>query len=131
MTDRTRALESAAWAAAEGIATADQRSLLEADPVAWRLTLERLMDETEDALDSVSGIEGPERAQVVGDFEAELDRLEAAYDLINRSASAGTEVLIPTADPTGEVRLQAIEGYIDSVRVEGGTAALRQLAVEV
>ena len=107
MTDRTRALEAAAWAAAEGIATADQRALLEADPVAWRLTLERLMDDTEDALDSVSGIEGPERAQVVGDFEAELDRLEAAYDLLTRSTSSGSEVLIPTADPTGEVRLQA------------------------
>jgi len=107
MTDRTRALELAAWAAAEGIATADQRSLLEADPVAWRLTLERLMDETEDALDSVSGIEGPERAQVVGDFEADLDRLEAAYDLLLGSARSGSEVLIPTADPTGEVRLQA------------------------
>src|SRR6478735_5794226 len=101
MTDPSRALEAAAWAAAEGIATADQRALLEADPVAWRLTLERLMDETEDALESVSGIEGPERAQVVGDFEAELDRLEAAYDLITRSASSGTGVLIPTADPTG------------------------------
>lgn len=107
MTDRTRALEAAAWAAAEGTATADQRTLLEADPVAWRLTLERLMDETEDALDSVSGIGGPERAQVVGDFEAELDRLEAAYDLITRSVSTGSEVLIPTADPSGEVRLQA------------------------
>ena len=79
MPDQTRALEAAAWAAAEGIATADQRALLEADPVAWRLILERLMDETEDTLDSVSGIEGPERAQVVGDFEAELDRLCLLY----------------------------------------------------
>ncbi|MEO6317761.1 MAG: DEAD/DEAH box helicase [Acidimicrobiales bacterium] len=107
MPDHSRALEAAAWAAAEGIATADQRALLEADPAAWRLILERLMDETEDSLDSVSGIEGPERAQVVGDFEADLDRLEAAYDLLLGSARSGSEVLIPTADPTGEVRLQA------------------------
>src|SRR5690349_2613922 len=107
MTDPSRALESAAWAAAEGIASSDQRALLEADPVAWRLTLERLMDETEDALDSVSGIEGPERAQVVGDFEAELDRLEAAWELLTVGATTGGAVLIPTADPTGEVRLQA------------------------
>src|SRR3954452_4526840 len=106
MTDPSRALESAAWAAAEGMASSDQRALLEADPVAWRLTLERLMDETEDALDSVSGIEGPERAQVVGDFEAELDRLEAAWELLTVGSSGGP-VLIPTADPTGEVRLQA------------------------
>ena len=107
MPDLTRALEAAAWAAAEGIATAEQRSLLEADPVAWRLILERLMDETEDNLDSVSSIEGPERAQVVSDIEADLDRLEAAYDLLIGSTSTGSEVLIPTADPTGEIRLQA------------------------
>ncbi len=107
MPDLSRALEAAAWAAAEGIASADQRALLEADPAAWRLILERLMDETEDNLDSVSGIEGPERAQVVGDFEADLDRLEAAYDLLIGSARTGSEVLIPTADPAGEVRLQA------------------------
>ena len=84
MPDTSRALEAAAWAAAEGIATAEQRAVLEADPVAWRLMLERLMDETEDNLDSVSSIEGPERAQVVGDIEADLDRLEAAYDLLHR-----------------------------------------------
>ncbi len=65
------------------------------------------MDVTEDNLDSVSGIEGPERAQVVADVEADLDRLEAAYDLLLGSTSRGAEVLIPTADPSGEVRLQA------------------------
>jgi superfamily II DNA or RNA helicase len=81
--------------------------MLEADPVAWRLILERLMDETEDNLESVSSIEGPERAQVVSDIEADLERLEAAYDLLLGSARDGSEVLIPTADPSGEIRLQA------------------------
>ena len=65
------------------------------------------MDETEDNLESVSSIEGPERAQVVADVEADLDRLEAAYDLLIGSTRTGSEVLIPTADPTGEIRLQA------------------------
>ncbi|MFL6207055.1 MAG: DEAD/DEAH box helicase [Acidimicrobiales bacterium] len=81
--------------------------MLEADPVAWRLMLERLLDETEDNLDAVSTLEGPERAQVVGDIEAELERLEAAYDLLLASTGNGAPVLIPTADPTGEIRLQA------------------------
>jgi superfamily II DNA or RNA helicase len=103
----SRALEAAAWAAAEGIASAEQRAMLEADPVAWRLMLERLMDETEDNLDAVSTLEGPERAQVVGDIEAELERLEAAYELLLASTGNGAPVLIPTADPTGEIRLQA------------------------
>jgi superfamily II DNA or RNA helicase len=107
MPDTSRALEAAAWAAAEGIASAEQRAMLEADPVAWRLMLERLLDETEDNLDAVSTLEGPERAQVVGDVEAELERLEAAYDLLLGSSGNGAPVLIPTADPTGEIRLQA------------------------
>jgi superfamily II DNA or RNA helicase len=107
MPDTSRALEAAAWAAAEGIASAEQRTMLEADPVAWRLMLERLMDETEDNLDAVSTLEGPERAQVVGDIEAELERLEAAYDLLLASTGNGAPVLIPTADPSGEIRLQA------------------------
>ena len=81
--------------------------MLEADPVAWRLMLERLMDDTEDSLDAVSTLEGPERAQVVGDIEAELERLEAAYDLLLGSSGNGSPALIPTADPTGEIRLQA------------------------
>ena len=81
--------------------------MLEADPVAWRLMLERLMDETEDNLDAVSNLEGPERAQVLSDVEAELERLEAAYDLLLASSGNGAPVLIPTADPTGEIRLQA------------------------
>ena len=46
------------------------------------------MDETEDNLDAVSSLEGPEHAQVVGDIEAELERLEAAYDLL--LGAAGT-----------------------------------------
>jgi hypothetical protein len=107
MPDTSRALEAAAWAAAEGIASADQRAMLEADPVAWRLMLEQLMDQTEDNLDAVSTLEGPERAQVVGDIEADLERLEAAYELLLASSGNGTPVLIPTADPTGEIRLQA------------------------
>ena len=44
---------------------------------------------------------------MVGDVEADLDRLEAAYDLLIGSTRTGSEVLIPTADPTGEIRLQA------------------------
>ena len=60
MYDPSRALETAVWAAAEGTATADQLALLEADPRAWRLTLERLLDETEDDLDSVRQLDrGP------------------------------------------------------------------------
>ena len=135
MPDTSRALEAAAWAAAEGIASAEQRALLEADPVAWRLMLERLMDETEDNLDSVSSLEGPERAQVVGDIEADLERLEAAYDLLLGSTGNGAPVLIPTADPTGEIHvvLPKLMGKLDGIaaRVPVSDGSVVDLVVEL
>ncbi len=103
-----RTLETAAWAAADGTATAAQLTLLEANQRAWRWALEDLLEATEDHLDVVRRIEGPERAQVVADFEAELSRLEAAYDLITRVGDSSSAVAaIAAADPAGEVRLQA------------------------
>src|SRR5205823_502286 len=104
MDDATRVLETAVWAAAEGIATAEQLALLEREPARWRLTLERLLDDTEDNLDSVRRLASPEREQVVADFEEDLARLEAAYDLLLGAADPGAILL--GADPAGEVRLQ-------------------------
>ena len=102
-----QALETAAWAAADGNATADQLSVLEADPNAWRWALEDLLEVTEDHLDAVRRINGPERIQIVSDFEAELARLEAAYDLLTRVGDSSSAVAaIAAADPAGEVRLQ-------------------------
>jgi hypothetical protein len=108
MQDGTRVLEDAAWAAAEGIATTAQLELLDADPLGWRRALERLLDDTEDQLEDVRQISGPERDQVVADFEAELARLETAYDLLTKVASPESAIAaIAAADPAGEVRLQA------------------------
>ncbi len=103
-----RTLEAAAWAAAEGTANPEQLAVLEADPRQWRWTLEDLLEETEDRLDAVRQIKGGERSQVVADFEAELSRLEAAYDLLTKVGDSSSVVAaIAAADPAGEVRLQA------------------------
>ncbi|HET6795286.1 MAG TPA: DEAD/DEAH box helicase, partial [Acidimicrobiales bacterium] len=87
-------------AAAAGDATPDQLALLEADRPRWRRTLERLLAETEDNLVAVRSLSGPERAQVVADFEQERERLAAALELV--VAGAGAAMV-----PAGEVRLQA------------------------
>ncbi len=100
-----RTLEHAVYSMAEGIATREQIALLEADPKAWRYTLERLIDDTEDQLDEVRRLKGPERDQVVADFAAELARLEVSYDLLTRVPDP--LAVIAGADPGGEVRLQA------------------------
>ncbi|HYF46353.1 MAG TPA: SNF2 helicase-associated domain-containing protein, partial [Acidimicrobiales bacterium] len=102
-------LEAAVWAAADGNATADQLAALEADPRSWRLTLERLLDDTEERLDAVRRLQGEERDQIVADFEEELARLEAAYDLLvpTSGSATGAAVAVAATDPVGEVRLQA------------------------
>ena len=99
-------MESAAWAAVDGIATNEQLALLEADAPGWRRALERLLDDTEDNLDAVRDLSGPERDQVVADLEAELERLELAYDRLTGASDAADAVLV-APDPAGEVRLQA------------------------
>ncbi len=82
--DDTEAFEIAAMAAADGYASAQQLALLESDPPAWKRSLERLLDETEEHLDVVWDLRGPERDQVVADFESTIDRLEAAYGYLTR-----------------------------------------------
>ena len=104
MPDIPEELSAAAWAAADGSATPAQLDLLEADPGRWRHTLELLLDDTEERLAAVRRLGGAERAQVVADFEAELDLLDAAYD---RLVGADGPVDAITAEPAGEVRLQA------------------------
>jgi hypothetical protein len=106
MDEATRAMESAAWAAVDGIATTDQLALLEADAPGWRRALERMLDDTEDHLDGVRALATPERDQVVADLEAELERLELAYDRLTGASDAADAVLV-APDPAGEVRLQA------------------------
>jgi len=101
MDDTTGALEAATWAAVEGIATGEQLALLRSDPEAHRLTLERLMRDTEDRLDAVSQLEGPEREQVTGDFEDEMAGLEAARDRLTGRPEA------VAAEPPAKAELQA------------------------
>jgi hypothetical protein len=106
MDEATRAMEAAAWAAVDGIATTEQLAVLESDAPAWRRALERMLDDTEDNLDAVRASSSPERDQAVADLEAELERLELAYDRLTRATDATAAVLV-APDPTGEVRLQA------------------------
>ncbi|MEA3020550.1 MAG: hypothetical protein QOI47_2074 [Actinomycetota bacterium] len=105
MDDVTRVLETAVWAAAEGSATSDQLAMLHADPRAWQRTLERLIDDTEESLEVVRGLEGDHRDQVVADFEEELGRLESAHDLLAGAPDLGSVAI--AAELAGEVRLQA------------------------
>jgi superfamily II DNA or RNA helicase len=105
MHDATRQLEQATWAVAEGRATAEERALLEADPAAWRRTLDRLIVDAEASLSSVRGLSGPERERVVADFEDDLARLRALEELL--STTDGIASADELAGVMGRIQLQA------------------------
>jgi hypothetical protein len=65
-------------AEAAGEATDEQIELLEANRDGWLDALTRLLDETDRALKSVRSLTGPEREQVVADYEGERHRLASA-----------------------------------------------------
>ncbi|MDQ1402632.1 MAG: hypothetical protein QOG03_948, partial [Actinomycetota bacterium] len=97
-----------AWAMeaeAAGEATPAQLALLDAHPMEWRTGLARLLRQTEADLAKVRTITGPERDQVVADFERERSLLAAA---LQRLTGTRAELADPrTLDGPGEVRLQA------------------------
>jgi hypothetical protein len=90
---------------AEGDADEAQRALLEANRLDWRLGLQRLLRETDGNLAKVRNLSGPERDQVVADFEGERDRLAEALDRLLGVTHEPVEDR--TLDGPGEVRLQA------------------------
>ncbi|MCU1343834.1 MAG: Helicase, family, partial [Acidimicrobiia bacterium] len=72
--------EAMVIAEANGQAAPEHIEALQADQKRWVATLERLLDDTEDSLDSVRLIDGPERDQVVADFEDEWEMLIEALE---------------------------------------------------
>jgi superfamily II DNA or RNA helicase len=106
-------------AAASAEADARQIGVLERNRRRWLTALDDLLEETEDDLEAVRSLKGPERDQVVADFEAERDRLLAALDVLEGlGASDGTG---PVIDAPGETRLQ-LSWHDDRLIVWGGGA---------
>jgi hypothetical protein len=100
-----RGFEFAVEAAAAAEATADQLALLDQHRGAWRHTLERLLHRTDESLESVKSLSGPERDQIVSDFEEERDRLEAALARLDGTSPDSPEPLL--VESAGQIRLQA------------------------
>ena len=82
---------------------------LAANERSWVAALLRLYDDAEQALEEVTrGVKGPERALVLADFQAELDRIdEVLTSLIGPASGASTpEPQAPADLPTGVPQLQ-------------------------
>src|SRR5512132_1855699 len=67
-------------AEADGVATAEQRAVLEANPSAWRASLAAMLREAREHVASARTLSGDEREQVIADLESERRRLAAAYE---------------------------------------------------
>ncbi len=100
-----RELGWAIEAEAAGEATPDQLVLLEGHRQEWLFSLQRLLRETETGLAQVRGLKGPERDQVVADFEGERGLLAGALARLTGVRNEPTED--KALDGAGEVRLQA------------------------
>jgi len=126
--ERSEYFEALVTADASGEATPDERALLEAEPERWQAALEHLLDDTEDELSKLRRLPGPERSQVVADFEAERDRLAVALARLTgtpispelelaaepprlQATWAGGELVVwvggPTGSPVGVDELRA------------------------
>ena len=68
----------------EGRATEKDIATLFAEARRWRAALFERFDEADDALERAKRIEGPERAQVMMDFESICDEVDAALDRLDR-----------------------------------------------
>jgi superfamily II DNA or RNA helicase len=107
--NETDAIEAAVWAVAEGHASADQLALLEADDRASCRVVDDLLAQTQVRLESVHGLKGPERAQVIADFAEELEglrRVRVLLDGDDRPPSGRRAASRPEEREEG-VRLQA------------------------
>lgn len=123
----------------EGNASEDDTAALFAEPRRWRRALFDRLDEADDAVDRAKRIEGPERAQVVMDFESIGDEVDAALDRLDRRE--GRELPEPD-DAAAEVepvqsRLQAswspsrvVVWFGGSSDVLGDRAALSEVLAE-
>src|SRR5205823_11995283 len=95
--------EDAAWSSAYGIATPQQAALLDADPGAWRVTLERLVDRTDDLLHERGAAEDNGDGDGTRAQLAEVrDRLRAALEGMDTSPRPHPAPEARAAEPVAE-----------------------------
>ena len=73
-------IEERARLAADGEAPAAMIAELESDPVRWRNVLTDMIEDAEDTLQSIRRLKGPQRNQIITDFETEFRSLTDAFE---------------------------------------------------
>jgi superfamily II DNA or RNA helicase len=113
-------------AEADGDATPEQLAALQADPLAWRATLLRLLQEAEEHVDSARSLAGDERAQVVADLESERRLLAAAWtrltaERVDGHAPAGREPDVEIVPGVVELQVSWEPGWVVAWAAGPGT----------
>ena len=109
-------------AEADGYITPDERAVLEADPVAWHMSLQVLLREARESLRSASSLPGDERDQIAADLAEEVRRLESA---LNRRSPR------PVARPAKPRPRDAARPEKPSARAAGRTRASAPAQLQV
>ena len=104
-------IEERARLEADGEAPAAMIAELESDPVRWRNVLTDMIEDAEDTLQSIRRLKGPQRNQIITDFETEFRSLTDAFERATgelydtEEADEGVD-LIPDNAVTEPVALQ-------------------------
>ncbi|MFL2986653.1 MAG: DEAD/DEAH box helicase [Candidatus Poriferisodalaceae bacterium] len=73
-------IEERARLEADGVAPAAMVAELQSDPIRWRNVLTDMIEDAEDTLQSIRRIKGPQRNQIITDFESEFRSLTDAFE---------------------------------------------------
>ena len=93
---------------ADGVADQSELDQLSSDPIRWRNVLTDLIEDLEDRMQSVRRLKGPQRKQVILDFEGEFELLTEAYE----RATGETYSLDDETDPSPNIPTDAVPGPI-------------------
>jgi hypothetical protein len=87
------------WAVAEGNTAPEHLAVLEADRRASLTVVDHLLSDTQQRLESVHGLKGPERAQVIADFANELESLRLVRERLLGDDAPPRRAPAPTSEP--------------------------------
>ncbi|HAF68400.1 MAG TPA: hypothetical protein DCL16_04680, partial [Acidimicrobiaceae bacterium] len=93
---------------ADGTAPATVIAELESDPVRWRNVLTDMIEDAEDVLQSIRRIKGPQRNQIMTDFEGEFSLLTDAFERATGDAYLTEEAEEETAVVPDNVAIEPI-----------------------
>ena len=80
---------------ADGLADPNELEQLASDPIRWRNVLTDMIEDLEDRMHSIRRLKGPQRKQVIIDFEGEFTLLTDAYERLPANHTASTMTLTP------------------------------------